>query len=101
MREGTQPTTDTGSFCTLGEPIHDRLLAMLLQVASELWVTRDRLRLLEETLADAGVPVTRLEEIAADPERWDHAEPERDALIARIVAPLTQGASSDAMAELG
>ncbi|MGX7724703.1 hypothetical protein [Rhodococcus sp. 5G237] len=58
---------------------------MLLEVASELWVTRDRLLLLEGTLTRRGLmSAAELEELAFDDTQAALLEEERQRFVGRL-----------------
>jgi hypothetical protein len=72
------------------DPVHDKLLGLVLALGAETWVLRDRLTLLEEALATAGIPVTTLiEGLAQRPERAPVVERERRAFMERFLRLLT------------
>jgi hypothetical protein len=72
------------------DPNVDRVLGVVLELAAEVYVLRDRLRTLEELLERSG----GLDRTALDTHQPTELERtqrlvERDALIARILAPMT------------
>ncbi len=79
------------------DPNVDRLLGVVMELAAEVYVLRDRLHTIEYLLARSG---------AVDPHEIDSFEPteaerarrlaERDALVARILTPMTAQSESPA-----
>jgi hypothetical protein len=78
------------------DPNIDRVLGVVLELAAEVYVLRDRLRTVELALERCGV--TREELAGYEPNEAERAQRllERDALIARILAPMTAEANSPA-----
>jgi hypothetical protein len=79
------------------DPNVDRVLGVVLELAAEVYVLRDRLRTLEVALERRGcVNLDELER--SEPTDAERAQrlAERDALIARILAPMTAEADSPA-----
>lgn len=81
--------TDVAQSVPLLEARIDKLTHVLLHVAGELWVTRDRLAVLERLLAEGGLDALRL----IDSHRPDAAlaaklAAEREAFVAGILAYL-------------
>jgi hypothetical protein len=81
------------------DPNVDRVLGVVMELASELYVLRDRVRTLEQLLEQKGV-LSADELRAFEPSAEERAArlADRDALIARIVAPMTYTADSPAPA---
>jgi hypothetical protein len=77
------------------DPAVDRVLGVVLELAAEVYVLRDRIRTLEHLLDQAGT-VRREDLDAYIPSAEERAKrlAERDALIARILAPMTAEADS-------
>lgn len=75
----------------LGDPMLDRVMKVTMRLARELYVTKDRLAIIEKQLERAGViapdAVDRFEPDAAMQSSMDE---HRDEFIARILEPLTQ-----------
>ena len=68
------------------DPVHDRLLGIVLALGAEVWNLRERLGLLESALARRGIEVSALiEELALDPERAPAMLADRDAFLARFL----------------
>ncbi len=79
------------------DPNVDRVLGVVMELAAEVYVLRDRLHALETVLARGGaLDVAALDaDVPSDEERAQRLR-ERDALIARILAPMTAEADSPA-----
>lgn len=72
------------------DPVHDRLLGIILALGAEVWNLRERLGLLESALARQGVEVSDLiEELALDPERAPSMVADRDAFLARFLRAIS------------
>jgi hypothetical protein len=81
------------------DPAVDRILGVVMELAGELYVVRDRLRTLETLLEQRGtVSVADLESYRPSPEELSRRLAERDALIQRLLAPMTAEAESPAPA---
>lgn len=78
------------------DPVHDRLLGVILALGAEVWQLRDRLSLLESALALQGMDVSAaVEELALDPERAAAMITDRDAFLARFLRAISaDGAGS-------
>ncbi|MCS6800545.1 MAG: hypothetical protein RMM58_07075 [Chloroflexota bacterium] len=86
----TAPTIQDPRPQYFDDPNLDRLMAVLITMANELWVTKDRLMILERLLAKRG---------SVTPEEVDHYQPNeeekkeleaaRKAYIARVLSGLT------------
>lgn len=67
------------------DPGTDHLVSMFLELASEVWVLRERLQLLEDVAADKGVILEQeLEGYSPPPERAAALAADRQAFIERI-----------------
>lgn len=75
----------------LGDPLQDRLLDAVLALTAELWVERDRRRILEQVLEARGLLSADLIEQHRDTEaqRAERAAA-RDALVRRVLGGLQQ-----------
>ena len=72
------------------DPVHDRLLGIILALGAEVWNLRERLGLLESALARQGIEVSALiEELALDPERAPAMVADRDAFLARFLRAIS------------
>jgi hypothetical protein len=71
------------------DPTVDRVLGVVMELAAEVYVLRDRLHTVERLLQDSGtLDLTQLEGYEpTDAERAQRLA-ERDALISRILAPM-------------
>jgi hypothetical protein len=79
------------------DPAVDRLLGVVMELAAEVYVLRDRLETLTEVLQRSGiVGEDALEQFEASADVRAKRLAERDALIARILAPMTAEADSPA-----
>jgi hypothetical protein len=79
------------------DPNVDRVLGVVMELAAEVYVLRDRLSTLEMLLERSGA-ITRAEIDAYQPGEVERARrlADRDALIARILAPMTAESDSPA-----
>lgn len=70
------------------DPALDRAFAVVMALAAELWVVKDRMRALETRLAEKGV--LDLAELDREPEAAEAAAlaAERDAFTAHLMEPL-------------
>ncbi len=75
------------------DPINDNLLNIALELGAALWVVKDRLRVLEDLLAENGV-VTKeaMERHQTPPEREAEVKAQREAFISRIYGCLNENA---------
>lgn len=72
------------------DPVHDRLLGVILALGAEVWNLRERLGLLESALARQGIEVSDLiEELALDPARAPAMTADRDAFLARFLRAIS------------
>ncbi len=81
------------------DPNVDRVLAVVMELAGEVYVLRDRLRRVE-TLLEEGGSLTRADLDAFQPPAEQRSVwlAERDAFIAHLLAPMTAEADSPAPA---
>jgi hypothetical protein len=79
------------------DPNVDRVLGVVMELAAEVFVLRDRLRTMERLLERAGT-IALADLDAYEPSADERAQrlAERDALIARILAPMTAESDSPA-----
>jgi predicted deacylase len=63
----------------------DNLIAVTMELGAELWVQRERMRIIEQLLAEQGV-VTReaIERYESTPEEQERVRSERDAFVQRL-----------------
>ena len=79
------------------DPSVDRVLGVVMELAAEVYVLRDRLSTVEHLLERAGTLVQAdLESYEPTPEERARRLADRDALIARILAPMTSESDSPA-----
>ncbi|HEY3062852.1 MAG TPA: hypothetical protein VGL99_28095 [Chloroflexota bacterium] len=79
------------------DPAVDRLLGVVMELAAEVYVLRDRVHTLEMVLASSGVlELAAVDSYTPSAEEQKQRLAERDALIARILAPMTAEANSPA-----
>lgn len=77
------------------DPAVDRVLGVVMELAGELYVARDRLRTLEILLQQRGtLSVADLDSYRPSPEEHSQRLAERDAFIQRILRPMTAQAES-------
>ncbi len=82
--------SSTRAYHAFDDPVHDRLLGIILALGAEVWQLRERLSLLEGALADRGMDVSSLiEESALDPERAPSMITDRDAFLARFLRAIS------------
>jgi hypothetical protein len=79
------------------DPNVDRVLGVVLELATEVYVLRDRLQSLERLLEQSGA-INRqdIADYVAEPAERAARLAARDAFIARILAPMTADADSPA-----
>jgi hypothetical protein len=79
------------------DPNVDRVLGVVLELAAEVYVLSDRLRTLEQALERAGaLRLSDLDAYVPSPEDLAQRRSARDALIARILTPMTAESDSPA-----
>jgi hypothetical protein len=72
------------------DPNVDRVLGVVLELAAEVYVLRDRLQIIEQMLERTGtINVAELDAYEPTDEERARRLVERDALISRILAPMT------------
>lgn len=64
----------------------DALMRMMLELASETWVLRDRLTVIEHTLAGAGIDLSAVDQPVSDPELAGLLTEQRNLLTERLMA---------------
>jgi hypothetical protein len=81
------------------DPQVDRLLGVVLELAGEVYALRDRMRTLEQVLAQNGVLTAEdVRDFVPSAEERAARLADRDTLIARLLAPMTATADSPAPA---
>ena len=74
------------------DPALDKMMGLIMNLAAEVYILRDRNRALEEMLIHSGIlREGALDEYKPDLERAKQLGAERDAFIARIMQPLLEG----------
>ncbi len=79
------------------EPYHglhdaqlDKVFGVVLSLAAEVWVTKDRLHLIEAALAEKGIVLgDRIDELARNHQRIPELERERDAFMERVLCAVS------------
>lgn len=67
------------------EPAIDHLIAASLELGAELWVQRERMRVIEKLLATRGVvTLDAIEQYQPGPEEMATSRRERDAFVQRV-----------------
>lgn len=80
-----QPPLPAPQPAFFDNPVIDNLIAVTLELGSELWVQRERMRIIERLLAEKGVVTPELiEQYAPDPEEIERSRAERDAFVQRV-----------------
>jgi hypothetical protein len=88
-----EPQGSADRYHAIDNPIQDALFRLVLSLGAEVWVMKDRLRLLEEALSERGIEVSALiEELSAKPERLGAVRRERDAFLGRFLGEIELGA---------
>jgi hypothetical protein len=73
----------------LGDPVLDKVFKVLIQVAGELYVTKNRLKFLENYMKNSGVIVgDDFEKFELTGNEAEEIEKERDLYIETILAPI-------------
>jgi hypothetical protein len=82
-RTGAPPPAPEPAF--FDNPAIDNLIAVTLELGAELWVQRERMRVIEKLLAEQGVVTPELiEQYQPSDDEAARARAERDAFVARI-----------------
>jgi hypothetical protein len=83
------PGFDRGNPAYFENEVIDHLVSIVLELGAQLWVTRDRLALLEEQLAGKGaISLKALEEGRPSDELAARLKAERQAMIQQVYARL-------------
>jgi hypothetical protein len=78
-------TRGTGNPSQLGDPAIDTLLKIVLSLGSEVYVLRDRMRVIEKLLeAKGAISRADIEGYQPSPEEEEEVRKEADAFIARL-----------------
>jgi hypothetical protein len=77
-----QPAPEPAFF---DNPAIDNLIAVTLELGAELWVQRERMRVIEKLLADKGVVTAELiEQYQPSAEELARSRVDRDAFVSRV-----------------
>ena len=77
---------DSSRYHAFEDPVHDKLMGVLLALGGEVWVLSNRLALLEAALQRRGIDVTEMiDELAQDPQLAASENDRRDAFLARFL----------------
>ncbi len=80
----------------LGDPMLDRIMKVVVSLARELYVAKDRINVLEKVLQDKGTfGAGEVDYYEADSEQSKAWLAARDAYIARVLGPLIDDAAAD------
>jgi len=72
-------------------PAIDNLIAVTLELGAELWVQKERMRVVERLLAERGVVTAEaIEQYSSTPEELARVQSERDAFVNRVYAALSR-----------
>lgn len=68
-------------------PAIDNLIAVTLELGAELWVQKERMRVIERLLAERGVVTAEaIEQYVSSPDETARVQAERDAFVGRLYA---------------
>ena len=66
-------------------PAIDNLIAVTLELGAELWVQRERMRVIEKLLGEKGlVTAAMIEQYQSDPAELAQGKSDRDAFVSRV-----------------
>ena len=75
----------------LGDPILDKMFQVVIRLASELYVTKDRLSTLESIIEEKGLlDISEIETYSKNAENNEKINEQRDEFIANLLEPLTK-----------
>lgn len=75
----------------LGDPILDKMFQVVIRLAGELYVTKDRLTTLETIIEEKGLlDLSEIETYSKNAENNEKINEQRDEFIANILEPLTK-----------
>ena len=75
----------------LGDPILDKMFQVVIRLASELYVTKDRLTTLETIIEEKGLlDSSEIETYSKNAENNEKINEQRDEFIANLLEPLTK-----------
>ena len=75
----------------LGDPILDKMFQVVIRLASELYITKDRLTTLETIIEEKGLlDISEIETYSRNAENNEKINEQRDEFIANLLEPLTK-----------
>ena len=75
----------------LGDPILDKMFQVVIRLAGELYVTKDRLTTLETIIEEKGLlDISEIETYSRNAENNEKINEQRDEFIANLLEPLTK-----------
>lgn len=75
----------------LGDPILDKMFQVVIRLAGELYVTKDRLTTLETIIEEKGLlDLSEIETYSKNAENNEKINEQRDEFIANLLEPLTK-----------
>ena len=75
----------------LGDPILDKMFQVVIRLAGELYVTKDRLTTLETIIEEKGLlDLSEIETYSKNAENNENINKQRDDFIANLLEPLTK-----------
>ena len=75
----------------LGDPILDKMFQVVIRLASELYVTKDRLTTLESIIEEKGIlDLSEIETYSQNAENNEKLSEQRDEFVASLLEPLTK-----------
>ena len=75
----------------LGDPILDKMFQVVIRLAGELYVTKDRLTTLETIIEEKGLlDLSEIEAYSQNAENNEILNEQRDEFIANLLEPLTK-----------
>ena len=75
----------------LGDPILDKMFQVVIRLAGELYVTKDRLTTLETIIEEKGLlDLSEIETYSKNAENNEKINEQRDKFIANLLEPLTK-----------
>ena len=75
----------------LGDPILDKMFQVVIRLAGELYVTKDRLTTLETIIEEKGLlDLSEIETYSKNAENNEKISEQRDEFVASLLEPLTK-----------
>jgi len=85
MNAPALPPTPAPEPAFFDNPVIDHLITVTLELGAELWVQKERMRVIETLLAEKGVVTSELiEQYTASPEEAARVRAARDAFVQRL-----------------